>query len=40
MLLRTQTAIIRGGRDGRTWEYDGSSWWPTVDKITALAYPG
>ena len=26
MLLRTQTAIVRGGRDGQTWQYDGSQW--------------
>jgi len=40
VLLRTQTAIIRGGRAGRTWRYDGSNWVAYVDKITALAYPG
>ena len=40
VLLRTQTAIIRGGRGGRTWRDDGSSWVAFVDKITALAYPG
>ena len=40
VLLRTQTAIIRGGRGGRTWKYDGSSWVAYLDKITALAYPG
>jgi len=40
VLLRTQTAIIRGGRAGRTWRYDGTNWVAYVDKITALAYPG
>ena len=40
VLLRTQTAIIRGGKGGRTWRYDGSNWVAYVDKLTALAYPG
>jgi hypothetical protein len=37
--IRTKTTIVHGA-GGKVWRDDGSQWFPFLDKVRAIAYPG